>query len=310
MAVDTIHQCPRCELRFANRPELEDHLRTEHVPAAADDVPAAPPAVAGIVTVPIDPTRPPTLAVPIAAALAQQAGMGVDIVAAPPRWIATPSLAAPVQDALAAGAPEAHGELLARTDDPAAAIIDHVGRGDTALVCMATRGRSPVGQVVLGSVSAAVVRSSPVPVLLVGPDVRPIGARVERLVACLDGTPVAERALPAAAELTQRLSAELVLIQVVTSGPIADSEPSELAYLDDAAGNLPGPPPRFDVLRDRHPVSAIAGYGGDRGDTIIVMATHGRSGLRSVVMGSVAQGVTHEAKCPVLVVPPHATAAN
>ena len=57
-------------------------------------------------------------------------------------------------------------------------------------------------------------------------------------------------------------------------------------------------------------MSAIAGYGGDRGDTIIVMATHGRSGLRSVVMGSVAQGVTHEAKCPVLVVPPRATAAN
>jgi nucleotide-binding universal stress UspA family protein len=66
----------------------------------------------------------------------------------------------------------------------------------------------------------------------------------------------------------------------------------------------------FDVLHDRHPVSAIARYGGDHADTIIVMATHGRSGLRSVVMGSVARGVTHEAQCPVLVVPPRATPAG
>jgi nucleotide-binding universal stress UspA family protein len=310
MALDTIHQCPRCELRFAYRTELEDHLRTEHVPAITDDVPARAPAVAGIITVPVDPTGPPTLAVPIAAALARQAGMGVEIVASPPRWVATPSLAAPVQEALAAGAPRAHGELLTRTD-PAAAIVDHVGRGDRALVCMATRGRSPVGQLVLGSVSAAVVRSSPVPVLLVGPEVRAVGQRLKRLVACLDGSPVAERALPIAAELAQRLSAELVLIQVVVSSePAAGDQLSELAYLHDTADRLSGPPPLFEVLRDRHPVGAIAGYGGDRNDTIIVMATHGRSGLGSVVMGSIALGVTHEARCPVLVVPPHATSAG
>jgi nucleotide-binding universal stress UspA family protein len=309
MALDTIHQCPRCELRFAYRTELEDHLLTEHVPAITDDVPAPAPAVAGIITVPIDPTRPPTLAVPIAAALARQAGMGVEIVAAPPRWVATPSLAAPVQEALAAGAPRVHGELLARTD-PAAAIVDHVGRGDRELVSMATRGRSPVGQVVLGSVSAAVVRRSPVPVLLVGPEVRAVGGRLKRLVACLDGSPVAERALPIAGGLAQRLSAELVLIQVVTSEPVAGSEPSELSYLHDAADRLSGPPTLFEVLPDRHPVGAIAGYGGDRSDTIIVMATHGRSGLGSVVMGSVALGVTHEARCPVLLVPPRATPAS
>jgi hypothetical protein len=25
-----VHQCPRCELRFLSRPELEDHMREEH----------------------------------------------------------------------------------------------------------------------------------------------------------------------------------------------------------------------------------------------------------------------------------------
>lgn len=26
----SVHQCPRCELRFVDEPELEDHLRTAH----------------------------------------------------------------------------------------------------------------------------------------------------------------------------------------------------------------------------------------------------------------------------------------
>jgi Universal stress protein family len=43
---------------------------------------------------------------------------------------------------------------------------------------------------------------------------------------------------------------------------------------------------------------------GDRGDTIIVMATHCRSGPRKVVLGSVARGVVHSSGSPVLVVPP------
>jgi nucleotide-binding universal stress UspA family protein len=308
MEVDTVHQCPGCELRFANRNELDDHVRTDHTTPPADDAPGPPPVVAGTVAVPVDPTRTTTLAVRIAAILARQAGMGIRLVAAPPRWLPKATLARSVQEARLAGVPRVQGELLPPTDNPAAAIVDHVRRSDPALVCMATSGRSPAGELVLGSVSAAVVRSSPVPVLLVGPGVRTFAPRVERLVACLDGSDVAERALPVAAELAQRLTAALVLIQVAPDGRVAGSEVSTLAYLHEAAEGLPGPPPLFEVLQHRRPVDAIATYGGDRGDTVIVMATHGRSGLRGALMGSVVRGVAHVARCPVLVVPPRATA--
>jgi nucleotide-binding universal stress UspA family protein len=308
MAVDTIRQCPCCELRFANRNELDDHLRTDHITARPDDVPSASPVVAGTVAVPVDPTRAQTLAVPIAATLARQAGMGIEIVAAPPRWLPTANAASSVREARSAGAPRVQSVVLAPTDHPAAAIAEHIRRVDAALVCMATSGRSLAGDLVLGSVSAAVVRSSPVPVLLVGPGVRTVAPRVGRLVACLDGSDIAERALPVAAELAQRLTAEFILIRVATDGRVVGTDLSDLAYLHDAAEHLPGPPPLIDVLHDRHPVEAIAAYGGDRGDTVTVMATHGRSGLRGVLMGSVARGVTHAAKCPVVVVPPSATA--
>ena len=48
MAVDTIHQCPRCELRFAYLTELQDHLQSDHLPAPDDDVPASFPAVGSL----------------------------------------------------------------------------------------------------------------------------------------------------------------------------------------------------------------------------------------------------------------------
>jgi nucleotide-binding universal stress UspA family protein len=93
---------------------------------------------------------------------------------------------------------------------------------------------------------------------------------------------------------------------VVPEGGIAPGDIPEVTYLRDLAERLPGPPPLFDVVQDRQPARAITRYVGDRGDSIVVVATHGRGGLRSAVMGGVAHGITHQAACPVLVVPPRA----
>jgi nucleotide-binding universal stress UspA family protein len=98
----------------------------------------------------------------------------------------------------------------------------------------------------------------------------------------------------------------LVLVRVVPEGRVAPGDIPEVSYLRDLAERFPGPPLLFDVVQDRQPARAITRYVGDRGDSIVVVATHGRGVLRSAVMGSVAQGMTHQAACPVLVVPPRA----
>jgi nucleotide-binding universal stress UspA family protein len=130
------------------------------------------------------------------------------------------------------------------------------------------------------------------------PAVRQVGERVQRLVACLDGSELAERALPFAADLAQRLAAEFFLVSVVPEGRLAPGDIPEVTYLRDRAERLPCPPPLFDVVQDRLPARAITRYVGDRGDSLFVVATHGRGGLRSAVMGSVARGITHQAACP------------
>ena len=89
--------------------------------------------------------------------------------------------------------------------------------------------------------------------------------------------------------------------------PCRAGRPPELAYLHDLAARLRGPAPWFDVVQDRQPANAIARYAGDRGDTIVVVATHGRSGLRDLIMGSVSHAVSPTRRaCPFLVVPRHA----
>src|SRR5213079_2794564 len=66
----------------------------------------------------------------------------------------------------------------------------------------------------------------------------------------------------------------------------------------------PGNPdiPVYHVLLDGDPAAEIARYAADAGIDVIVIGTHGRTGVDRLVMGSVAEKVMREAPCSVLVV--------
>jgi len=89
-------------------------------------------------------------------------------------------------------------------NDPARAIGDHVNAQPGALLIMSTSAKSPLKRQFLGSVSEAVLSRVDGPVLLVGPHV-PAGADMSRptLVACVDSTDAAMRALPVITAWTQ-----------------------------------------------------------------------------------------------------------
>ncbi|HZR80705.1 MAG TPA: universal stress protein [Candidatus Binatia bacterium] len=57
------------------------------------------------------------------------------------------------------------------------------------------------------------------------------------------------------------------------------------------------------VVQLGRPADAIVAAGGRGRSNLIVVGTHGRSGLAHLVMGSVAERVVRHAECPVLVVP-------
>lgn len=209
---------------------------------------------------------------------------------------------------------------------PAAdAILDEVRINKPDLIVMATHGRSGLGRWLYGSVTEAVLARSPVPVLTVRawqdqpPISQPFQAR--RLVVPLDGSPFAEAALPVARDLAAALGAELLLLQAVMvpvdlgepgygrsvaalEHDLGDRAAAAREYLATVRARLAAEQPSCQVgieVRYGAPVEAIASAAGAG---LVVMATHGRTGLARMFLGSVAAAVLREGVTPLLLVRP------
>ena len=138
--------------------------------------------------------------------------------------------------------------------------------------------------------------------------------KVDKVLVPLDGSPLAEMALPTAIEvLRDSPDATLVLLRAVevTTLPGIDPIEAQVAVVGEAESYLEGVAAR---LRDegRPRVITSVWYSGaaeaiveaahTRGVDLIVMSTHGRTGLRRVVLGSVAESVLRRTPTPILLV--------
>jgi nucleotide-binding universal stress UspA family protein len=202
-------------------------------------------------------------------------------------------------------------------DDAATAIIDAVQARHADLIVMASHGRTGVGRWIYGSVADHVLRHSPVPVLVVPAAVSCAWTsdRAPRLLVPLDGSVVAEAALAPARALVTELGCELVLLRVVEPpAPLAAPDflaaagydtSAELAaaqgYLNRLAVELRGEGFGVKVVPSvGYASTLIPRVAHEMGADLIVMATHGRSGVARVVLGSVASGVLQRSAVPVL----------
>lgn len=210
----------------------------------------------------------------------------------------------------------------------AAQIMEHAERENVGLIAMSTHGRSGLARLVMGSGIDRILRACEQPVLLVRPRDEGVGGeaagRLAKVVVPLDGSNAAEEALPCAEELAKALGLEVVLVQVigvettVAFGPATPNSwpvPSDILQRLDvvASGYLTGLAKRFkdkgltvqwEVLRGA-PGPRIVEFAKETPDCLVAMTTHGRSGLRRWVMGSVADEVVRHTGEPVLVIRPH-----
>ena len=135
-----------------------------------------------------------------------------------------------------------------------------------------------------------------------------------RILVPLDGSTLAELALQHIPRLAaQGAQVHLVSAVVDTVGQmmalsqdlwppsLSDELAARETYMNQVAGSLREK--GFDVtveVRAGHPVDLIAKR--SNSFDLIVMATHGRTGLSRFLLGSISEGVLHEAACPVLIV--------
>jgi nucleotide-binding universal stress UspA family protein len=142
-----------------------------------------------------------------------------------------------------------------------------------------------------------------------------------RILAPVDFSGASDAALRRALDLARRTGAELHVLHAVP-GPYPDeratfddlSEDDRTFYrwvwhhADDElttllAGITPNGTPLKRVLTGGPPSHVVLDYAEQEGIDLVVMGTHGRRGLRRVVLGSVAEDVLHRTDLPVLVVP-------
>ena len=151
----------------------------------------------------------------------------------------------------------------------------------------------------------------------------------KHILVALDGSTVAEEVLPHVVSLAAKYGSDITLVRAYT--------PSAALYASAAASSMPGTGPAIDpsleielergeadtylsIVADRlvkegfsvrtdrlsdSPAEAIIEAARVSDADLIAMTTHGRTGIRRVLMGSVADHVVHNAHCPVLLVRTH-----
>lgn len=140
----------------------------------------------------------------------------------------------------------------------------------------------------------------------------------KRILVPLDGSKLAEQAIPYATELCKGATT-VTLFQVVHLPlPLAAPDVSmavpmpskdELlqearTYLESIAAKLrpEGVNVKVDAVERDVVADAVVEYAAEHDISLIVMTTHGRSGLSRLVFGSVAESIVRHAPCPVLLI--------
>ena len=233
-----------------------------------------------------------------AAAIAGQIGAEVTLLTAGSAGVDLPHVADAVE---AAGLADPLDVEFVGIDDEhpstANAILGYASGMDHPILVMGSHGRTGLLSVLLGSVSAEILEKSHKPVLIYGPEAKG-GARYTRVVACLDGSEFSEVILGEAVEWARQLDIPLWLVEVVE--PEAGGAGIESNYVHNIARSLEGVDAQWDVLHSHDPDKAILEWVGGDPSTLLAMATHGRTGLRRVMLGSVVAQVIHGAAGPVI----------
>ena len=212
---------------------------------------------------------------------------------------------------------------------PEDVIVEKAAADKTTLIAMATHGRSGMSRWLLGSIAEKVLRAATNPLLLVRASEEALteGEAVLRsIIVPLDGSELAESVLPTAVKFARLFNVGMVLFRTYELPASAyygrenylpnyeelKNRVKEQAqdYLDKRieAIKAEGVQRVSSVLIEGSGPNEIIDYARKTPNALITMCTHGRSGVKRCVLGSVTEKVVRHSGDPVLVMRGGATA--
>jgi nucleotide-binding universal stress UspA family protein len=193
--------------------------------------------------------------------------------------------------------------------NPYEVILSFAAENDVDLIAMGTHGRRGLSRVLLGSVTERVIRLSEAPVLAVPPyAIDRENEGYERILIPTDGSPGANAAVEHGISIAERLGAAVRVLCVIEGqrglpalgDPLRDEAREVVEGVAEHASDR-------DVSLTTHaqpgaPHEVINNFVTAHGIDLVTMGTHGRSGLRRHLLGSVAERVLRTSDAPVLTV--------
>lgn len=165
------------------------------------------------------------------------------------------------------------------------------------LIIMGRHGYTGLTRLLMGSTTARVIGHSPCHVLVVPQGVPLSFARL--LVAC-DGSPFSQAAWAEALQLAQTMGSAMIAVSVAADDRDIPAATQVVQTLEQAAAKQGL---TLDTLIPMGRADeAIVNAALFKEASLIIVGSHGRTGLKRLLMGSVAERVIGHAKCPVLVV--------
>ncbi|NUN49124.1 MAG: universal stress protein [Candidatus Brocadiae bacterium] len=271
--------------------------------------------------VPFDGSERSEMAIPYAVELARRCGGGVRVLRVMQSAIEGSSLPVSLQQTMRkrsqvelarAVGRHADGDIDVKGISKMGNVMDEITGAavDASIVVMTTNGRTGLDRWVMGSVAEAVIRRVAVPVLIIRPPEKTSVAAARQgagriltdVLIPLDGSATADAALSVVPGLGREIRFHLLTV-LSPGGP----DPARVSsVLTAAAKRLTdgGHTVATATVEAPSPAKAIVDYAQKQGCSMIAMATHGRSGLSEIFLGSVTDRVLRTTGVPVLVVRP------
>lgn len=212
---------------------------------------------------------------------------------------------------------------LVRDAAPAPALLAYAEEHAIDLMALGTTGRRGVRRALMGSVTEEVLRLASCPVLTARAEEAPDAVSVRRIVTPTDFSDPSHAALRYAASLAHAYEVPLDVLHVIDERAVppaygvdafAAAMPEVGTRVQEALEGLLAALPFDGVtagahVRTGHPVQGIVSFAAAAND-VIVMSTHGRTGLGRTFVGSVTENVIRHAVGPVVAAQQFATNAR
>jgi nucleotide-binding universal stress UspA family protein len=184
-----------------------------------------------------------------------------------------------------------------RGEDAHKYIIEEAARLNADMIVVGRRGRRGMQKLMMGSVTALVIDKAPCNVFIVP---RMAKLSCEKILIATDGSEYSKKAITEGLSIAKRCGSEVKAISVAhKEGDLGEAEENVKAVVD--MGKNEGISVESLVVTGT-PYESIVSVAREKNVDLIVVGTHGRTGLKRLIMGSVAERVIATADCTIMVI--------